>query len=231
MPQDFSEKHIVESVQGSLKRLQTDYIDLYQLHSPTIETIQKEENIIPTLMDLKKEGIIKEYGISVRSPDDALIAVRDYNYPVIQVNFNLIDHRAIENGLFDLCKKQKNGIIARTPFCFGYLTGSLKADEKFKGEDHRKKWPDKQKKIWAESPVLFNNLNKGKNRSQVQLALKFCLAYDTISTVIPGMMNSDEVKENTAASDLPDLTTEELSEIQKIYETHKFYDKNFIGKR
>jgi aryl-alcohol dehydrogenase-like predicted oxidoreductase len=231
MPQDFSSQHIKEGLEASLKRLQTDYIDVYQLHSPTIEILRKEKQIIPTLEKLKQEGKIGEYGISVRSPDDAIISIKEFNFKIIQVNFNLIDHRAIDDGLFNLSKKENVGIIARTPFCFGYLTGSLTGDDKFEGKDHRSNWPKEQLKRWAEAPGLFDFLNEGKNRSKPQLALQFCLSDDSVSTVIPGMMNPDHVKENVQTSDLPPLTEEEISKIREIYKNNTFYDKSFGNKR
>lgn len=224
MPQDFTPKHIKEGIEASLKRLQTDYIDLYQLHSPPIELLSQDSDIIQTFKILQREGKIRAFGISVRSPDDGLIAINRFGFNAIQVNFNLIDQRATENSLFDLSKKQNVGIIARTPLGFGYLTGKLKGDEKFEGLDYRKLWPAEQLHRWAKAPDLLSPLNNGKNRTLAQLALKFCLAYESVSTVIPGMMSCNEVRENVKVSELSPLTEEELLRIKLIYDTNIFYD-------
>lgn len=222
MPQDFSEKHLTNALEGSLKRLRTDYVDLYQLHSPIIDDVEKN-NVIDTLEKFKAQEKIREYGISVRSPDDGNTAIEKYNFPVIQVNFNMIDQRAIENGLFDLAKEKETGIIVRTPLVFGYLTGKLNGNEEFQGLDHRANWPKDQLKCWADAPDLFSFLYKDK--TPVQAALRFCLDFEAVSTVIPGMMNLDEVKEDIMSSDLSSLTDEEHGRIKKIYNSHEFYDK------
>jgi len=225
MPQDFSPKHIVEGLEASLRRLQTDYIDLYQLHNPSLEMLSQNDDIINTLELLHEEGKIRAFGISVRSPDDGVPSIEKFDFKSIQVNFNLSDQRAIQNGLFDLSKKKNVGIIARTPLCYGYLTGKIKADKKFEDLDHRKKRPIKQLRIWAKTPSLFSVLNN-KNRTLAQLALKFCLSYKNVSTVIPGMMNCKEVRENIKASELKPLNKKELSTIKSIYERNVFYDKS-----
>ena len=145
---------LIKSLEHSLKRLQTDYIDIYQLHNPTLDIIENS-NAIQTLEKLKAEGKIKEIGISVRSPDDAVIALEKFNFSVIQVNFNMIDQRALDNGLFNLAKNNNTGIIIRTPLVFGYLSSKLNGKEKFENNDHRSNWPKEQLKIWAEAPNLF----------------------------------------------------------------------------
>jgi len=155
MPQDFSAKHLENALERSLRRLKTDYIDLYQMHSPTITDL-KRNNVIETLENFKAQGKIRTYGISVRSPDDGKIATERFNFPVVQVNFNMIDQRAVDNGLFDLAKGKGVGIIVRTPSVFGYLTGKLDGNEKFKGIDHRANWPKDQLKRWADAPDLFH---------------------------------------------------------------------------
>ncbi len=223
MPQDFSAKYLENALEGSLRRLKTDCIDLYQLHSPTINDIEKND-VIETLEDFKTQGKIRTYGISVRSPDDGKVAIEKYNFSVVQVNFNMIDQRAIENGLFALAKEREVGIIVRTPLVFGYLTGKLDGNEKFKGIDYRANWPKDQLKRWADAPDLFSFLYNDK--TPVQSALRFCLDFDAVSTVIPGMMNTTEVKENIVSSDLSPLSQKEHAVIRRIYQSHEFYDKS-----
>ena len=226
MPQDFSPKHIREGVEASLRRLQTDYIDLYQLHSPTLDGLTQTPDIIHMLKSLQDEGKIRAYGISAKSPVDAMEAVRKYGFEVVQVNLNLIDQRALDSGLLDEVRKLGVGVIARTPLCFGYLTGNLTGNEKFLGRDHRTNWPEKQLKCWANAPSLFAHLNDGKSRSITQLALQFCLHSETVGTVIPGMMNISEVEENIGTLTLDSLTSQDFEEIRKIYKQNTFYDKS-----
>lgn len=223
MPCDFSDAHITRSVEGSLRRLRTDYIDLYQLHSPTLEMLQRP-GLVTLLQRLKQSGKIRAYGVSVRSPADGLIALRHFDFETIQVNFNLIDHRAIENGLLDLAQTKEVGVIARTPLCFGFLTGKLNGSEVYTNLDHRANWPAAQLKRWAEAPDLFSFINDGKPRTAAQLALRFCLDHPAISTTIPGMMKPAEVRENLIAASLASLDEEENELIRSIYRSHNFYD-------
>ena len=223
MPQDFTSTAARKCIDQSLRRLKSDYIDIYQLHSPPIDLPNWGE-IIETLTLFKQAGKIRAFGLSARSPSDAKKAVETYGLGVIQVNFNLIDHRAVEIGLFDLCQKRNVGVIARTPLAFGYLSGKLNGSENFSSNDHRANWSAEQLHRWANSSRLFTSLNNGCTRSLVGLALLFCLSTPCVSTVIPGMMKPDEVEENATISDLPPLTLEELEKIKDIYENHVFYD-------
>jgi len=230
MPSDFSPQHIREALEASLRRLKTDYVDLYLLHSPKIETLRGDPEIIATLRDLQKAGKIRAFGASVRSPEDGVLAIKEFDFPVIQVNFNLIDQRAIKCGLFDLAALRHAGIVIRTPLCFGYLTGKLNGDEILAGKDHRANWPVEQLRRWAGAPDLFSFINEGKSRTPTQLALRFCLDHKAVSTIIPGMMNQAEVKENLVTSSLTPLSEEERERIELVYSNHSFYDKNAKNK-
>ncbi len=231
MPCDFSPAYIRQGLDASLRRLSSDYIDIYLLHSPTIAMLRKDSAIVATLQALKEAGKIRAYGISVRSPDDGLVAIQEFGVNVVQVNFNMIDRRAIENGLFDLAFEKRTGVVARTPLCFGYLTGKLHGNEIFEGIDHRANWPIEQRQRWAKSPDLFSFLNQGKNCTPAQLALRFCLDHESVSTVIPGMMNCNEVQENILASSLEALNAEEMTGIKLIYENNIFYDNTAKQRR
>lgn len=228
MPQDFSAAYIQKALEASLQRLETDYIDLYQLHSPKLEEIRNAE-LRATLDELKRQGKIREYGISVRAPKDGIEAIKSMNFRSVQANLNLIDHRAMESGLTTLAQERGVGIIARTPLCFGFLTGGLSETSQFDDKDHRKLWPKEQLKRWADSVALFEQLYKSAGNSPAQLALRFCLFVPGVSTVIPGMMNVAEVEENSKASDLPQLSKAEYASILEIYSAHQFYDPSSKG--
>jgi aryl-alcohol dehydrogenase-like predicted oxidoreductase len=90
---------------------------------------------------------------------------------VIQANFNLIDQRAVETGLYALAEKTGVGVICRTPLVFGFLTKQISGETKFEAGDHRANWPKDQLDRWTESAGLFDFLQK--NRTAVQAALRF----------------------------------------------------------
>jgi aryl-alcohol dehydrogenase-like predicted oxidoreductase len=226
MPTNFSAAHIRNGLDESLRRLRTDYVDLYHLHSPELSQLREAPEIVDTLHYLQTAGKIRAFGLSARSPADALAALQDYRFAFVQANYNLIDQRCADDGLFAFAKQTQIGIIARTPLCFGYLTGKLSGDDPFIGRDHRANWPVDQLRRWAGAPDLFNQLFGGSTgRSATQLALRFCLEEPTVSSVIPGMMNIHEVDENVSASALPPLGAAELYDIRMIYCGNSFFDR------
>ena len=223
-PQDFSPRHIRRSLESSLERLQTDYIDLYQLHSPLLDVLAEDESILRTLRDLKEEGKIRVFGISVRSPGDGLTAISKFGIESIQVNFNLLDQRAIGSSLLGPSAAQSVGIIARTPFCFGFLTGAYSSDTVFDSTDHRSGWSPEQIQRWISGSQLFAEaISHPEGQTQSQLALRFCLSYPGVSTVIPGMLTVKEVEENVRASQMGPLSAMELDRIERIYGDNVFF--------
>jgi aryl-alcohol dehydrogenase-like predicted oxidoreductase len=222
--QDFSSSHIRESVEASLRRLQTDYIDVYQLHSPAVGLLEQNADILSSMEMLQREGKIRTFGISARSPDEALTAVGKLGIQCLQVNFNLLDQRALENGLFDMCSNRGAGLIVRTPLCFGFLSGKYAANDRFDPGDHRKSWKLEQREKWAGAYSLFTSALRSRlDQTPAQFALRFCLSFPAVSTVIPGMLIAAHVDENARASELGGLLESEQSDIIGIYRENDFF--------
>ena len=221
--QDFSNTNIVSSLHRSLQNLQTDYIDIYQLHNPSIRELPMAE-IIGTLIELKSKGLIRIYGVSIKSPGDGSDAIKFEAFSSLQTNLNMIDHRIIENGLLVHAKERGIGVIARTPLCFGFLTGKI-TDFDFHPNDHRSKWPTEQLKTWQRAAKLLAKINPYPNGVLAQMALRFCIDTEGISTVIPGMLRVSDVLENVAVTNLPQLSQETVQMIKKIYKDN---DQFFI---
>lgn len=221
---DFSADHVKRSLRKSLERLQTDYIDLYQLHNLPMDVQDECQETVATLHSLRKEGYIRAFGVSVSSPDAGLIAVTKYGFGCIQVNFNLVDQRALQNGLFDLCREKGVGVIVRTPLCFGFLTGAYPPDSEFDASDHRSSWPPEQIKRWASAGRLFSSAVAGtQGQTEAQMALRYCLSYESVSTVIPGMLTEGQVDENLPASQMGPFSEAELCNIERIYRDNNFF--------
>ena len=225
LPRDYSVEGLRSSLEGSLRRLGTDYVDLFQLHSPALDEIGNWPEVIALLEMLKTEGKLRAYGISLQGPGDGPGAIKVLGFRNLQVNFNLIDQRAARMGLLDLAAETGTGIIARTPLAFGYLSGTLGGSETLSALDHRRNWSRKQLEIWASAPKLFDDLMTGGCRTHVQLALQFCLSRNEIATTIPGMVHPDQVIENAKSVDLPPLSREELALIENIYAANTFYSR------
>jgi aryl-alcohol dehydrogenase-like predicted oxidoreductase len=225
--QDFSPAHLRQALEQSLRRLRTDYVDLFQLHSPPVAQLHAEPEIIDCLHELKRAGKTRWIGISVRSPDDGLAVAGEWDVDALQVNFNLADQRARQGGLLELCARQDIAVIVRTPLCFGFLTGAYGAQESFAASDHRSRWSGAQRRRWNEAQQTFADcLPATPGQTPAQLALRFCLSYPAITTVIPGMLTPLHVAENTLASDLGPLAADEMRRIEEVYADACF----FLGK-
>ena len=224
--QDFSPAYIRESLELSLKRLQTDYIDVYQLHDPPLELLESDANILETMESLKREGKIRAVGISVRSPDDSMSAIKLFSFETIQVNFNLVDMRALELGLFDRCEKQGIGIIIRTPLCFGFLTGAYSSKSDYHVRDHRSKWSPDQIERWGSAYKLFAaELAENEELTNGQIAIRFCLSFLPVSTVIPGMLTPEHVLENAMSSQFGPFPASVIERFTNIYKENQFFIK------
>ena len=222
--QDFSPKHIKESLEASLKRLKTDYVDLYQLHSPPIDLLTGDDSIFSALTALEKQGKVRACGVSAISPQDGISAIKGFGFKTVQVNFNLLDQRAVASGLFDLSAERDVAIIARTPFSFGFLTGAYASDATFPSSDHRSSWSPEQIERWVTGSQQFASaLSSYKGQTKAQLALRYCLSYPSVTTVIPGMMTKREVEENVPASQLGPLSETEIRDVENIYNDNSFF--------
>ena len=220
--QDFSSDHLLRALEGSLQRLKTDRIDLYQLHSPLFTEMNDE--VFEVLSKMKSSGKIRSIGVSVRSPEEGLLFLDRYSFDVMQVNFNFVDQRALEIGLIDRCNARNVGVIVRTPLAFGFLTGKYLESENFAEGDHRKKWSSEQKSLWAKGSELFTReISEKTGQSPAQIALRFCLSFDGISSTIPGMLIPEHVDENAQGGDLGRFSAEDLSKFKEIYTEGSFF--------
>lgn len=212
--QNFSISHLNEALHNSLKRLKTDYVDVYMLHSPKLEILNNDE-IFKLLEQFKLDGKIKEYGISLNSPSDGEYIIKNYNVNVIEVNYNILDHRSKINGLFTLCKERNIKVICRTPLAQGILTGTFKfSDDK---TDKRQSWsPTKVEKDTQSYKLLLSQLNPN-NYTDSQNCLRFCLSNSSISVCIPGMKTNKEVVENLESLSAPILTEIEIERLEQEY--------------
>lgn len=217
-PPDFSPSNIRKSVENSLRRLRRERLDILQLHNPTIDLLKSRPEILGTLEDLMREGKIGTFGLSTKTPAEAALAIREFSPPIVQANFNIVDHRALEAGLLDLAAATRTGLIARTPLAFGFLSGKLDAATQFPEGDHRANWPDDRKAQWASAGRAFiGSIADRDGQSLAQIALRFCLSYPGVSTIIPGMLRPAEVEENAKASDFGPLPPDDLDSIRRSY--------------
>jgi aryl-alcohol dehydrogenase-like predicted oxidoreductase len=211
--QDFAPDAVRRSLDASLARLQTEYVDLLQLHNPAPDQVSDA-----LVTALRREERIRTWGISARTPDEALLLVRRFTPDAVQVNFNLGDLRARRSGLFDACRRRGIAVIARTPLAAGFLTGAL-GDGAFADEDHRNRFDADTRARWVAAverlrPV-FDDVPEA---TPAQNALRFCLSFEAVTHVIPGMTHVAHVRENLAAARLPRLSPSQLRVIEATYD-------------
>lgn len=210
---DFSKSHIFHAIDGSLKRLRTDWVDLYQLHNPTLADLERGE-IQEAMETLQSIGKIRFWGVSVTVPEEGLeIIRRGWGY-TIQVLYNVLN-QAPAKELFPLAKEHGYGILARVPLASGLLTGKFRADTTFPANDVRQNFftPRRLQEALGRVDEVKAVLG-GSVQTLAEGALRFVLANDAVSSTIPGARNQHQVEMNVSASGqaLPPAIVEKLIE-------------------
>jgi aryl-alcohol dehydrogenase-like predicted oxidoreductase len=220
---DFSPEAIVLSCEQSLVRLQSSYVDILQLHNPSVEAVA-DARVIGALDGLVQQGKARAWGLSLRSPAEALAALQTARPAVVQVNLNMMDIRAVESGMLETARKLGVGIIARTPLCFGFLSGAITADTVFPPGDHRLGWPKAQIETWRRgAEQMLDAVPRPVGSTPTQAALRFCLSFPEVSAVIPGMLTPAEVFENAQASLLGPLPAAAIQAVLELNRAQSFF--------
>lgn len=212
----FEPDYISRVMDESLRRLQTDYIDLYQLHNPTVEVIERGA-VWEVLERAKKAGKIRHYGVSINSMEEGTAAVKDGRAETIQVEYNLLAQEPAET-FFPAAQQANIGVIARVPLKRGILTGKLKQsdEQRFQGEDVRAR--SFKGEAFAQELAKAEQLKflaHGPVQSLGQAAIAFCIAHPAVSVVIPGARNAEQMRENAAAADfeIPAADLEKIADL------------------
>ncbi len=207
---NFDPSYIQAALKKSLRRLRTDYIDLYQLHNPPLAVI-KEGRVFETMERLQTGGQIRAWGVSIFEPIEGIEAIRRGKPAALQVVFNLLSWQPIHE-LFPLAQEEKVGIIAREPLHSGFLTGKYQEDPRFAASDLRSGWPREYIGTVTRQAARLGFLRRS-DRTLTQAALKFVLTSEAVSVTIPGCKTVAQVEENMKASECPDLTQVELDRV------------------
>jgi aryl-alcohol dehydrogenase-like predicted oxidoreductase len=214
---DFSADYIARVMDESLRRLQTDYVDLYQLHNPTVDVIERGD-VWQVLERAKQAGKIRHYGVSINTIEEGIAAVNGGRSDTVQLEYNLLAQEPAEK-IFPLAQKASVGIIARVPLRRGILTGKLSAadDGRFQGEDVRaRSFKGEPFRRELEKAEQLRFLVDGKIQTFAQAAIAFCLAHPAVSTTIPGARNARQMRENAAGADLT-IAAEHLKRIDELW--------------
>jgi aryl-alcohol dehydrogenase-like predicted oxidoreductase len=221
---DFNHDKLAKSLESSLKRLKTNYIDVLWLHSPPGNILFEDKKIFHLLDKFKKDKLINQWGVSCKSPNEGMELLQQRDLDLLQVNFNMMDIRAFKNGLFDLCKDRGVGIVARTPLCFGFLTGKINKNTVFPEGDHRRNWSKNQIKTWIDGTDKILSLLEVKPGAEAcKSALRFCLSFPAVSVVLPGALYKNEVKEQVEAGNEGVMDKNKLNKVIELHDKFSFY--------
>jgi len=223
----YNRENLTAFVERSLKNLQTETLDLVQLHCPPPEVYYMPETF-GVMDDLVSQGKIQHYGVSVEKVEEAIKAIEFPNVKSVQIIFNMFRQRPADL-FFKLAKERNIAILARVPLSSGMLTGKMKLTTEFEQDDHRKFNRDGEAFDRGET---FSGVDYATGLEAVeelkemlpegwtmaQFALRWILMFDAVSCVIPGAKRPSQVMDNTAASDLPEISSETMESIKALYD-------------
>ncbi|MFD0693762.1 aldo/keto reductase [Paenibacillus sp. GCM10027628] len=227
-PATYSEQAVRKFCEGSLKRLQREAIDLYQIHCPPLE-ILKQGVVFEVLDKLQAEGKIRHYGVSVETVEEGLFCLEQPNVRALQVILNLFRQKPLE-ALLPAAHAQGVGILARLPLASGLLTGKFKEQTQFEADDHRR---------FNENGEHFNvgetfaglGFAKGLElsrqlawiaegrESMTRASLRWLLDQEAVSCVIPGFKNTAQVLDNLQAASVASFSEDELRKLRGWYQS------------
>ena len=214
----FTGAFLAGRVEESLRRLGTDYIDLYQLHTPRNDAECEQALASAEAMSrLVEQGKLRAYGLSIGPLEHGLRQIDHGFGATIQVVYNALE-RGPEEKLLPAAKKANYGIIPRVPLASGFLTGKYTGDTQFDKQDHRSRMTAEQKRDWTEKANRLRPMAKELGVTLAQLALQYILARDAVSVVIPGARNPDQARQNAAVGKLPPLSDALVKKIRQAVE-------------
>lgn len=210
---NYNADYIRESLEGSLRRLQTEYIDSLIIHNPPFDHLDGRcQPHYDILEQLREEGKIRAYGASVDTFEEMKILMTTTGSEVIEAFFNIF-HQDTARA-FPMAQEKGVAIIAKIPLDSGWLTGKYNADSTF--HDVRKRWSKKDIKTRAGLVDKIRDI-LGPNQSLPQAAIAFCLSYDAITTVIPGNSSLDQLLSNVESAKNP-LSTVLVRRLEEFYQ-------------
>jgi aryl-alcohol dehydrogenase-like predicted oxidoreductase len=224
----YNRQNLTQFIEDSLRNLETDCLDLVQLHCPPVEVYYRPE-VFGVLDDLTKEGKIRYYGVSVEKVEEALKAIEFPGVQSIQIIFNMFRSRPAEL-FFPEAQRRRVGILARVPLASGMLTGKLSSQTAFGADDHRNFNRHGEQFDVGET---FSGVDFEVGLAAVeelrallppgvtlaQFALRWILMFEAVTCAIPGAKRPSQEEDNARAADLPPLTEAQMAKVREVYDT------------
>jgi aryl-alcohol dehydrogenase-like predicted oxidoreductase len=229
-PAKFTIEMVKRDIEDSLRNLGVDSLFLEQWHCIPTEMLKSGE-AFELLETFKKKGMIQHWGCSVESIEEALICMQHPGCETLQVIYNIFRQK-VTKELLPIAKEKNVGILARVPLASGLLTGKFKKGHKFPESDHRNYNADGTAfnvgETFAGVPFdkgveiaekIKSILNPSGEITMAQLALRWILDHNEISTVIPGATKVEQAISNAMASSLPPLEPKIHEKLEQLYKT------------
>ena len=225
-PKNFSAESFRAHTEASLKRLGVEALDLTQLHCVPTEQLKRGE-VFEWLRTLQKEGKVRHWGASVESMAEAMLCVKQPGIASLQIIFNVFRQKPLTE-LFGEARHRGVALIVRLPLASGLLSGKMSAETRFSPDDHRSYNRDGQKFNVGETFAGLR-FEKGLELTEAlrplvppgmtmaQMALRWCLDFEGVTTVIPGAKSPQQAKDNAAASNMRGLSDELHERLRTFY--------------
>lgn len=225
-PAAYGEARVRAYCDASLRRLRREAIDLYQVHTPTTETIEQGE-MFESLRTLQREGKVRFFGVSVETAAQGRLALEHAGVATLQVIFNVFRQNVVDE-LFPAVTAAGAGVLARVPLASGLLSGKFTTETTFPPEDHRtynregasfnvgETFAGVPFELGVELAQELAWIADGRG-TMAAAALRFVLDHPQVSCVIPGFKNAAQVGENLAATSVPPFTAAELARLARFY--------------
>ena len=219
LPQKFDEKFTLNALEKSLERLQTDYVDMYGLHNPKMYHIH-DDSIFKTLDNLQNEERIRTYqvalGPAIGWEQEGLEAMKRNNVTAVQTVYNMLEQTP-GNQLINSGIKNNVGILVRVPDASGILTGKVNANTKIDEKDHRSVRKGEWIKASLQKVETLRPIAERNGLSITELAIKFILSKNGISSVFPTVISEEEIENFSSMSDGRYLSNSDMIEIDNLY--------------
>jgi aryl-alcohol dehydrogenase-like predicted oxidoreductase len=219
--QKFDKEFVKYACEQSLRRLGTDYIDLYQAHNIKLADLERDE-LFETLEQLQFEGKIRHYGVAL-GPDIGWVEEGEYTLTQRQVASAQVIYSIMEQDpakhFMKLAEENEIGLLSRVPHASNTLTGEFDAGlPTFDADDHRAH----RKNEWLEEAMRkvarIHFLVQEDTRTMAQSAIQFVLKQPSIISVLPNFTNLSELKEYTGALETPEISDEEQAKLDELWE-------------
>jgi aryl-alcohol dehydrogenase-like predicted oxidoreductase len=225
----YNRQNLTGFVERSLRNLETEALDLLQLHCPPSEVYDMPE-VFGILDDLVQQGKLRFYGVSVERVDEALKAITYPHVQSVQIIFNMFRLKPADQ-FFEAAREHRVGILARVPLASGLLTGKFRPQTQFAANDHRNF--NRHGEAFDQGETFSGvDYETGlqaveqlrplvpQGATMAEFALRWILMFPEVTSAIAGSKNPEQVEDNVRAATLPPLSHEKMDRVREIYDTY-----------